>query len=344
MAAKASASGELYFIGEKDPITGEDTQYLKIGIVRDQRATASRVKDHQTSNPRQLHAVEVIKTPIVDRLETTMHGKFAPMRLSGEWFYFSQNQRDVAIATAQNFAIQATENVIHMERAEKFGSVASVENVLTPSSDLVEIHRTLIGLREKIRTCKSLSELILNALKDADKAGVDVKKMLTVQDKKGSEKFDTDLFKVQHPELWKQFVSFDKSWKGSFLVTDPASQRPDAFSLFPELADLNGRIEEMVHAGHDHSADLHHLFLETLSLQSPAEWEKDLLEDLIKSECAENSAIDGVCKWSRSEVEKENFDKKGLKAAFPDVFAEFVSVGENTKPTFLVKDLGFEVS
>ncbi len=46
------ASGELYFAGEKDPLDGNLTPLVKIGIVRERegRTFRDRLAEHQTGN------------------------------------------------------------------------------------------------------------------------------------------------------------------------------------------------------------------------------------------------------------------------------------------------------
>lgn len=345
MAAKSLASGELYFVGEKDPTTNEDTQFVKIGIVRDNgaRSTVDRLGNHQTSNPRLLHAISIVKSPIVERLETAMHGKFAPMRLSGEWFVFTSTERTAAIAAASELASQALANEKFIMNAEELKSVTSVGEVLKPSGDLELVHRRLVEVRAQIKACKSMTDAVVGALKDASNRGVDVARMLTFRDNKGAERFDTENLKATHPDLWSQFVTIEPSFKGSFLVTDPAATRPDAIKLFPELRDLNSRVEQVIRVDDPEVKQLHEMFLELLTVQSPAEWEEDLLVDRIKSECGIAPGLAGVCKWSREEVSKEVFDKAGFKAAHQDIYAQFVTVGESTRSAVPARDRGFQI-
>jgi len=345
MAAKASASGELYFIGEKDPMTSEDTQFVKIGIVRekDDRDTAYRVKEHQTGNPRLLHAVEVIKTPIVERLETTMHGKFAPMRLSGEWFYFTLDQRNTAIAAAREFAEQALANVKYMDLAEQYKSMASEGDVKAPSEQLLVVHSQLIGLRSIVKACAELSKSVVKALTEASNKGLDVKKMIDIQNKKAVDKFDEEAFKASYPDIWTQFVETKTQLKGPFTLKDPKASRPDAFVLSPELAELSSRIDQSLQVGDDELPQLHKLYLDLLSIQGPAEWEVDFLDDRIKSECGVAPGIDGVCTWNRAFEEKVAFNKGELKKQNPDLYSQFVTVGDGTQAAVLVKDLGFQI-
>ncbi len=46
--------GKLYFLGEKDLLTGEHTKYIKIGLVYGEKDVSARTKEHQTGNPREI--------------------------------------------------------------------------------------------------------------------------------------------------------------------------------------------------------------------------------------------------------------------------------------------------
>ena len=81
-------SGTLYFMRETDYLTGQQFDYVKIGIVKGERDLASREKEHRTGNPRSISSVKEIESNAVQTLETFMHNRFAANRVSsGEWFY-----------------------------------------------------------------------------------------------------------------------------------------------------------------------------------------------------------------------------------------------------------------
>jgi hypothetical protein len=80
----STSAGEIYFIGEKDLRTKELTQYFKVGIVRENeenadRDSTQRLLEHQTGNPRELYIESVVKTDLVELVETLLHKKFAPL-------------------------------------------------------------------------------------------------------------------------------------------------------------------------------------------------------------------------------------------------------------------------
>ena len=78
--------GELYFMFEKDWLTEKRINYIKIGIVRNTRSASDRAGDHQTGNPRLVENLAVIQTQAINKLETTLHQRLAPYRITGEWF------------------------------------------------------------------------------------------------------------------------------------------------------------------------------------------------------------------------------------------------------------------
>jgi hypothetical protein len=93
--------GELYFITSLDPISGKSQGFYKIGIVRNLRETAERIKEHQTGNPHRVVPYEVLKTEAPLLIEQILHGKYRAKQMSTEWFKFTDSERDDAIKEAK---------------------------------------------------------------------------------------------------------------------------------------------------------------------------------------------------------------------------------------------------
>lgn len=74
--------------------------------------------------------------------EITVHGKFGPIRLSGEWFDFTSTERVPAIAAARELASQTLANEGFILNAEELKSVTSAGEVLIPSNKLELNHRS----------------------------------------------------------------------------------------------------------------------------------------------------------------------------------------------------------
>ena len=110
----ATAAGEIYFIGEKDLRTKEFTQYFKVGIVRENennadRDSTQRLLEHQTGNPRELYIESVVKTELVELVETLLQKKFAPLGVRGEWMLLDSDELAKVKSEAEILAAEASE-------------------------------------------------------------------------------------------------------------------------------------------------------------------------------------------------------------------------------------------
>ena len=52
MAGVSTRKGEVYFIRERDVVSGEISPNVKIGLTRDDRLSTERNGEHNTGNPR----------------------------------------------------------------------------------------------------------------------------------------------------------------------------------------------------------------------------------------------------------------------------------------------------
>jgi len=91
--------GQVYFITYIDHVSPKSSHgYYKIGIVRNERETAERIKEHQTGNPHRLVSHYVIETDAPMLIERLLHAKYGNRRVSTEWFKFKNDaERDAAI-------------------------------------------------------------------------------------------------------------------------------------------------------------------------------------------------------------------------------------------------------
>ena len=113
------SAGDLYFIGERDLLTGLETTYFKIGRVKESRDgdAESRLGEHQTGNPRALSLLKVVKAPAISDLEAMVHNQFATARVRGEWFELTADQLDAAIKVAEQRAQEQFDHVAEIGRA-----------------------------------------------------------------------------------------------------------------------------------------------------------------------------------------------------------------------------------
>jgi hypothetical protein len=83
--------GQLYIITELDAATNTSTGYYKIGIVRNERETADRIKKFQTGNPNRVVPYKVFETEAPMFIENTLHAEFAAHQVGVEWFKFDSS-------------------------------------------------------------------------------------------------------------------------------------------------------------------------------------------------------------------------------------------------------------
>ena len=98
--------GTIYFIGERDLITGEETPYVKIGLTKLDRTGVEREADLKTGNPRELFVMHEEYVPLVHSVERALRYEFRLQNVIREWHVFrpdSPKKLTAAIALCQDF-------------------------------------------------------------------------------------------------------------------------------------------------------------------------------------------------------------------------------------------------
>ena len=339
--ANSLAPGEIYLIEEIDPRTQQPTDYCKIGIVRDKegRSSDDRAKEHQTGNPRQLVVAEVVKTQVVETVETTLHRLYAPQRLSGEWFYMTEPERKAMIAVARQLAESASKLATETERANELSKMESSGSVLEATSDASATYKRLVACRFRLSVINELSSRlkIILAADIVEKGGKS--KVGEVQQRKGREVFDEKAFQEKHPDLWDAFKKEVRTTSGRFILEKSTYDTVDADVA--EMGIALGEIEGLGDSA-ERVARAQELNLRCRAAGAMSEWEQDVAETHLKVICGTAPGIAGVCKWKREEKVKTSLDKAALAAAHPSLVESFTSVTAGTEAIVIAKDTGFE--
>jgi len=341
------AGGELYFIGEVDPLTGQSTPYTKIGIVRDQRESDTRADEHQTGNPRELFVIETIKAPIIERIETALHHTYALKRVSGEWFHFLVNEQSQAIRTATTLRLEAIESSSTIDLATKLQKKVSNGTVLEPDDDIRHAYGLIMLLRRIKSSSDQIEKTVKTTLSTATKSGVETSRFFTLQPKKDTESFDEQALRDAYPQLWAKYVTESRELVSRFEL---AKHSPDIATFTDERVDaideLARSIEEIAAKARNNDdalASLHDGYLQMLTILGSVQWQIDLIEARIKAACGEAAEIRGVCKWARVEKPKEKFNKSGFKKENPEAYREFVTLKKSGPSSVIRRDRGFRI-
>jgi len=340
--------GELYIVGEKDLVSGADTPFVKIGIVRehDKRTTESRLKEHQTGNPRMLHIYDTVLTPAVERVETLLHGRFAPWRVSGEWFHLDAQMRQEVTAVARAIAATLGEKKGVLASAEDWRTKPSTDHVVDATDEAKQLYRRYREAVAVQKLCTAIAASVRGGLLGGFDAGHDVGRFISVVEKISSPSFDEKRFKEEHPALWEGFLVPAERWENRFLPAKVKDDDIDAGALHPALGDLHSEVKSLLAApldpGHTYAA-LHDCYLRMLSIEAAVELDKELLEAELKVLCGEASGIDGVCTWKRLTKVSDKFDADKFKAEYPKQHEAYMVQKPPVKAVSLAFDRGFSV-
>jgi hypothetical protein len=346
-----SAAGEIYFIGEKDLRTKEITSYYKVGIVRENsenadRSSTQRLLEHQTGNPRELYIESVVKSDLVELVETLIHKNFAPLGVRGEWMLLDPSQLIEVQKHAELLAVEAKEITADLQKAEELAKALSDEEFIQATPELLALNEIYLESNAKLKACNemfdAIKEIFADALEDEDEEE-EVGIFAQIQERQKSV-FDEAAFKGAHYAIYSKFLvakstikgtpsfSGSRGFKKEFKEYDPG---------FAEMVDIFSTVVEKIASGQEKKEHLHGFSLDLRRVNAEALWSKMKAENKIKVACGTHAGIDGVFKWVRSEKVTESLDKKALKLAHPELVAEFTTAGEVVKAVIVDPKKGY---
>ncbi len=346
------SAGEIYFIGEKDLRSKEVTPYYKVGIVRENpenadRDSTQRLLEHQTGNPRELYIESVIKTDLVELVETLLHKTFAPLGVRGEWMLLNAAELAQVQKEAEKLAREAAEITADIEKAERLSKEISDEEVIPATDELKALNEVYLESNAKLKSCSEMQDLIKEILADAledEDEEEEVEAFVQVLERKGKSIFDEEAFKSKYSSIYSQFTITKSTVKATATFSGARGFKREFKDFDPGFATLVGNLDplvEKIKAGKEKKEVLHGFSLELRRVNAEALWLKMKAESKIKVACGTHAGIDGLFKWSRTEKITESLDRKALKEAHPELVAEFTTIGEATKAVIVDPKKGY---
>lgn len=319
-------SGTLYFMRETDYLTGQQFDYVKIGIVKGERDFVAREKEHRTGNPRSIKSVKEISTHAVQTLETFMHNKFAAKRVSsGEWFHLPGHELDNAIASAESQAAILAASIDQIRLLGESSKSAHDKKPLDKTQELENAVFELLRLESRVAENKSIREHLSKLLISI--AGEDPKfeKLFKFSQTKDSTQFDGAALKKAHKDLYESFMTNESfSWSYKFLVEAQHQEQAKAT--------LDGKSP----------IELHKAYLDAWSDNASLTWDLMVLESQLVSLIGEGSGIDGLIQWKRTD--RKSFDKKAFEEAHPDLVAQFQKNVEGKKSVHVAEWVSYSMA
>ncbi len=318
--------GEIYFISERDHLSGTLSGYYKIGLVKSSRRGDSRARlaEHQTGNPRHLEVEHIVEAPAVSTLEVALHQRLALKRVSGEWFQLTPRALAQAIAMASNLAADQRSHLRSFARAEALGGELSTERLgRATARDLNWFERAQVA-KLTLRRLKQVQGSIKEFLSEALDAGQPVVDFIGSTETE-SATFDKQALRRDHPDLFDEYAGTKPSASKLFRLAGGV-EGPDV--VVPRSVEsLARQVEELLSrpsTKRSYLEELHACHLSSLAHSSKAEWDQMIATAELQVRCGTKAGISGICSWKRVESSAPSFDLVGFRRAHPRLAEKYM--------------------
>ena len=310
--------------------TDEVSPFVKIGLVADGRSSESRLKEHQTGNPRRLFNQDVVVTDSVHRVEAVMHRLFAPYRISGEWFEFLDDKLvQQAVDKVKDLAKEMASVTPLFIEAEELSKTPSTEEMKEASVDVQKIVARWVESKSRLKFCEELQTEIKEKLKEALQSGADVKGAAKETPVTFKPKFSEAALKADDEVLWQKYVSFKETWSAKFTnsmkTLDIGDLEEEFRSAFESLREI---VRDITLASDAYL--LNEPQLQLTKLEAIAQWDNDLADAELRIAVGDSAGITGVCKWGRKPgTPKAVFDEETFAIEHEDLWTKYTLTKES---------------
>ena len=329
--------GEIYFNREVDFLTAETSQYVKIGIVQEERKSEDRKKEHQTGNPREITIETRIEdTPDALGLESTLHNRFNARRINGEWFLLDSQEIENIKLVGLSLRDEQISNLPYYEKMEIANELLS--NGLTRDASqeekvLAERASQLTGEISILEARKSITRSAL--LQSIDLHTTEITGILSIDKSKDSVIFNKAKFIAEHPEISQQYqkvkpAKMTANYSATYKMTLPRISKEineEVKALPKELHD-----SRITNQGLDRSIELEVLHANYLEYDRKIEilrWELTFIEWKIKSSIYNYEKVVDLATWKRTlSPSSSELDVEAVKKHHPALYDSYME----TKP------------
>jgi hypothetical protein len=332
--------GELYFIRETDLHSRLQTDYVKVGLVKEvgDRTSDDRASEHQTGNPRKLHVAKVVKSHAISEVENIMHKLYAPWRVYGEWFLFQPAELKSAIATAEELSKEISSNLKNFQLADKYKLEISTEKVIKPTSLVKEAYENYQRADIKVKACSEMVKGVKEVFRVALEAGEDVAPMAAWQVSGPREGFDLDKFAEKNAELYEKYCIEEEAFSARFTMIKDKDSKISLSGIDKKLEAFLQEIEKLIankKKTRTSREELFEKYLVLLGHRARADLDKDVAQAVIQVACKTAAEIEGVCKWKREMKSKVSFDMDSFAEAHPKLVKKYTTISQS-EPSLIV--------
>ena len=134
------------------------------------------------------------------------------------------------------------------------------------------------------------------------------------------------------------------SWSQRFTVKNPKASKPALFDIDPsifQLFDDFGRMLANSPKSDGERDTLHTKFLDVLSVESKAIWDKQIAEAQLKKLCGESDGVDGICGWPRISKAKEELDLLSFMQNHENIYSTYLLSKVSTSAVIIKPKRGY---
>jgi len=335
MAEIVKTRGSLYFLRDIDYLTGEKGAYVKIGIVRKDKTTEARIKQHQTGNPRGIiDEYTLSDVPFVEALETHLHYHFNALWITGEWFHMDEEfVKKVVVKEAERLRQEQLKFEKKIYLAEELSTQLSngktrkakkSEHKLIEAAHLIKLQIETADAK----LCIAKSALIKSIGKNGEVPGV-----FHLSKSKDAIKFDATAFKNGNPALYEEYC-YEKD--GGFQKPFKLENTPKLKTVNPTLYDKKQKLPKerykLSQIGKQKKRSkkieaLHLDYLNAIREFKLLDWELKKLEAQLKTCCGNFDGIEEVCTWVRKfKASKQVLNEKLFEEEQPEEYLKYLTL------------------
>ena len=333
MAEPKLTPGTLYIDRDQDVLSGAWGQYVKIGIVRNDKEAALRNKEHQTGNPRRIHVIHSLESPMVENLETQLHHIFAPQRVLGEWFLL--NDQDVStrvIPEAEMIISSQQANIDLFISKTNMKSLESAGIVREPTPEESRLHSQVVDAKHDLDIKLAKLDVIKGVLIDYAKNSGGIPGILDLQSRIIKAALQKTKLKAEHPDIYQQYETMQLSApRGAVMIKGVASLKKLDEQLYNDQKQAaSSSIFKIKHLDQplcDHQPaiiDQHNNYLIRLGDIAKAEWLHESLRTKLLVQLGQDEGIEGLISWKRLRKEEWKFDAVKFATHHPKLYETYL--------------------
>jgi len=326
--------GAVYILNEEDQLTGDCSDYYKIGLVGPTQTVSDRIeKQHQTGNPRKIIDVHSFDSLAPHFVEGHLHRHFASKRVFREWFRLTAKDLQDVIDEAARY-----EKIMGPQVAAVRGFQDQPSNgqsaTLSPTDQRAaeKIHKKLVQIVVDLQELDfhiSIQKLHFKLETAGHEGGIDGITTLKIKGI-GDPDFKKALFKTANEPLYNQFCTkrIISVSKGFAIMPQTKSKNHPKLHEAEKAAKAKFEANKPV-IGHTVNGTVtrtsalekaHDAYISLLQDKESLTEEKEMCEFELKKMCGLNEGIDGICKWKRTE--KFEFDQTAFKRTHPNLYLD----------------------